>query len=238
MHIGNQDGKGRPRTETTPGGSEILPYAAAKPPVSFPPEAMDRRRKQRESVYEAFFGPCDFVDHEVGLQAPHVDVYVYPAGYEGRDFVTLVTGGMSDLRLRVPRGEKVRRTELVVYVHEPKKEYIAILRLLAHFPHDHRTWFDHGHTFPNGNPAQPLFEGSALDTLLLLDSIVHPDGTLDQHLQIEKDPVHLLWVVPITSAECELKLREGTNAILDLFDRIQHPLLLNESRRSYVVTGR
>ena len=44
--------------------------------------------------------------------------------------------------------------------------------------------------------------------------------------------------VLITSAECELKLREGTDAILDLFERFQHPFLLNEARRSYVVKGR
>ncbi len=234
LNSDNRGGKGRRRTEITPGGSEILPYVAAKTPVGVPLEATERNRKQRESVYRDFFGPCDFVDHEVGLQIPHVDVYVYPTGYEGRDFSTLVTGGMSDLPMHVPRGEKVRRTELVLYVHEPKEEYIAILRLLAHFPHDHRTWLDHGHTFPNGNPAQPLFEESALDTLLLLDSIVYPDATLDQHLQIGKDPVHLLWVVPLTTAECELKLRDGTNAILDLFERFQHPFILNAARRSYV----
>lgn len=234
MDFGRQRGRGQRRTEISSGGSEILPPSAAKPQVGAPPEGAERQRQRRERVYEEFFGPCEFVDHEVGLQIPHVDVYVYPPGHAGRDFYTLVTGGMSDLPMQVPRGAKARRTELVLYALEPKEAYRAILRFLAHFPHDHRTWFGQGHTFPNGQPAQPLFEGSALDTLLLLGSILQPDATLPNHLHIEKDPVHLLWVVPITTAECERKLRDGTDAILDLFEQFQHPFVLNEARQSYV----
>jgi len=234
MKFGNWGKKRLQRSEITPGGSEMLRYAEVEPLMGIPPESADRDRKRRERVYDELFGPSETVYHEVGFDLPHVDVYTCPPGYSGRDFYTLVTGGMSDLSMRVPRGVSANRAELVMYVSEPKEVYLKILRFLAHFPHDHRTWFGHGHTFPNGQPPQPYFESSVLDTILFLDSIVRPDATLEQRLKIEKDPVHLLWVVPITTAESELKLQKGTNALLDLFDRYDHPFVLDEKRRSFV----
>jgi hypothetical protein len=160
--------------------------------------------------------------------------YVCPPGYSGRDFYTLVTGGMSDLPMRIPRGASANRTELVMYVPEPKEVYLEILRFLAHFPHEHNTWFGHGHTFPNGQPPQPYFEDSVLDTTLMISSIARPDSTLHERLKIDKDPVHLLWVVPITTAESEFKLQQGIDALMDLFDRYDHPFVLDETRPSLV----
>lgn len=234
MKFGNKGIPGRRRTEITSGGSEILTYSDVRPPVGAPSKEAERNRRNRESVYEEYFGSYEFVSHEIGMQVPHVDVYAYSPGHRGRDFYTLVTGGMSDLPMRVPRGVSANRAELVMYVEEPKEEYLALLRFLAHFPHNHHTWLGFDHTFPNGQPAQPLFDDAALDTLLMIRSILEPDATLSQSLRIDKDPVCLLWVVPITTAECELKLRAGSEALLDLFDQVEHPIVLDEKRPSYV----
>jgi len=46
--------------------------------------------------------------------------------------------------------------------------------------------------------------------------------------------VHFLWVVPLTSPECNLKLEKGVEAILDLFTEKRHPHVFDPARASYV----
>lgn len=45
-----------------------------------------------------------------------------------------------------------RRTELILYVRQTKEAHIRLLRFLAYFPRDQRTWIGHRHTIPNGQP--------------------------------------------------------------------------------------
>jgi hypothetical protein len=225
--------------EVTAGGSQILRYGhdtASQSPIGFPDEDTTTHAAARETVYQRFFGDCDLVHHEVIPLIPHVDVYVFPPGYADRDFYTLVTGGMSDIPMTVPpqAGHTRQRAELVLYCHEPDERYLSLLRHLAHFPHDNRTWFGHGHTMANGQPSQSLFPDSDLDSFLFLSSVLKPDSTLAEELVINSDPVNLLWVVPITTPESDLKLERGINALLDLFGERQHPFILDEQRRSYV----
>jgi hypothetical protein len=63
---------------------------------------------------------------------------------------------------------------------------------------------------------------------------VDPDYRLHEELVLEGDPVSLLWVVPITTAETNLKLEHGTDALLGVFDEQQHPVVLDPRRQSYV----
>ena len=233
---GGGDDKDR---EVTPGGSTVYHYgrdAAPHPPPGFSAEPTGERMEEREAVYEALFGPCANVSHELIPFAPHVDVYVYEPGHEGRDFYTLATGGMSDLPMTVPDGvgPEHRRSEIIFYCREPEDTFIEWLRFLAHFPHNNQTWLGEGHTMPNGQPPQPIYPGSALDTMLLMDTIVSPDDTLGERLRIDGDPVRFLWLVPITTPECDLKLAKGMEALLDVFDRREHPVVFDPTRRSYV----
>src|SRR5690242_10027097 len=137
--------------------------------------------------------------------------------------------------MKIPRGAEVpRRVELIFYCTEPKDEYIQTLRWAAHFPHDYKTCLSYGHTIPNGNPPAPFWGSRVLDTLLFMPSIVTKDEALADELQLAGDPVHFLWVVPISSRECNLKLQRGFGAIMDLFDQHKHPHVFDPSRQSYV----
>jgi hypothetical protein len=40
--------------------------------------------------------------------------------------------------------------------------------------------------------------------------------------------------VPITTAECNFKLKRGFGALMKLFDQNQHPLVFDPGRKSYV----
>ena len=192
----------------------------------------------REKVYESFFGSCSNVSHEAIPYVPHIDVLTYEAGAAGRDFCTIVTSGMSDVPMAFPAtaGAPPQRTraELIFYCAEPRPEYIKTIRWLARFPHDNRTWISWGHTIPNGDPAGPFWGSRVLDTVLFLPTIVRPDSWLSSELQFGDDPVEFLWVVPLTTAECNWKLAKGFDALLDLFQRRRHPHVFDPNRASYV----
>jgi len=137
--------------------------------------------------------------------------------------------------MNVPRGADVpRRVELIFYCAGPQQQYIDTMRWLAHFPHNQRTWIGSGHTIPNGDPPAPFWGSDTLDTVLLMPTIVKNDAALPEELRLDGDPVAFLWVVPLTSAECKLKLEKGFAAILDLFAQHRHPHVFDPKRRSYV----
>jgi hypothetical protein len=143
---------------------------------------------------------------------------------------------MSDLPMTLPRGaeDAPRRVELIFYCSEPREEYIQVLRWVAHFPHDTTSWLGYGHTVPNGDPPTPFWGSAGLDTLLFMPTIVIEDQALPSELTLGGDPVEFLWVVPLSTAECKLKLKKGFDAILELFEKRKHPHIFDPKRKSYV----
>ncbi len=223
---------------TSKGGSRLIKYgdrSDLKPEVGFLDESRLPNTEERERVYSDLFGESDTVLHELLPLVPHIDVYRFPPNGK-RDFFTFVTGGMSDLPMNSPSelGADYRRAELVFYSTGDRDDYPELLRRLAHFVHDNNTWLHWGHSMPNGQPPEPLFDSKHLDSLFFMPSIVNPDSTLGDRLQIDSDPVHLIWCVPITTAECQLKLDNGTDALYDLFDVNKHPFAFTGDRQSYV----
>lgn len=191
----------------------------------------------REATYERLFGKPLSVSHELLPLVPHVDVYTFKRSQGDREVYSLVTGGMSDLEMTPPRkvGKDVpRRVELIFYCSEPRDEYISTLRWLAHFPHDSKSWLGNGHTMPNGNPPESFWGSADLDTFFFLPPIVKKDQTLPSELNLDGEPVYFLWVVPLTTAECNFKLTRGFDAMLDLFQQNRHPHVFDPHRKSYV----
>ncbi len=224
--------------EYSAGGSRIHRYSGGEfdnPEIRVPPEEHHDFQQKRERVFDSVFGDSENVFHEVLPLFPHIDVYVH-APTEQRDFYTLVTGGMSNDRMTLPQGVPTdfARAELVFYCNEPKPEYAELLRKLAHFPHDNRTWLSYGHTMPNGQPPEPIFENPQLDTLILLGSIVAPDSTFEEQLSLNGDPVNLLWLLPISTPECQYKLDHGADAFYEILDKNQHPFVFEPDRQSYL----
>jgi hypothetical protein len=227
------------KAEVTPGGSVVHRYSKkqwSSGRVGKQDERAAEYAAARQAVYQRFFGEVRAVSEENRPLVPRIDVHVYyRSGAEGRQVCTLVTSGMSDMEMNVPRAtDAPRRVELIFYCTEPRPEYIETLRWLAHFPHDQRTWIGVGHTTPNGDPPAPFWGSSTLDTVFFIPSIVKRDSTLPAELQLEGEPVHFLWVVPITTPECNLKLTRGANSLLDLFEKNRHPHVFDAGRAGYV----
>jgi Suppressor of fused protein (SUFU) len=225
----------------TPDGTEIIRHDEVETQIDVMEKNTSSFKKAREAVYEKLFGEPLGVSHELLPLIPHIDVYTFKrtSKKDGVDQVvySLVTGGMSDLEMTLPQRapkDVPRRVELIFYCSEPRAEYISTLRWVAHFPHNAKSWLGHGHTMPNGNPPAHFWGSKELDTLLFMPPIVVKDQNLPFELQIEGQPVHFLWVVPLTTAECDYKLEKGFDAILGLFQQHHHPHVFDPNRRSYV----
>jgi hypothetical protein len=188
--------------------------------------------EQRERAYERLMRrEYASVYHDSEPRIPHVDVYVF-APTDDEEYFTLITGGMSDERMRLPRSTEAEavRVELVMFVDEPKEELAGVMRHLAHYPRDHKTWFGFGHTIPWQHPILP---GSQLNTIFLANTSVG-GGEVGDDLVIDGDRVKLLQVAGITSAECEFKIAHGANALIDRLIERGATLIVEPERESYV----
>lgn len=189
--------------------------------------------RRREVAFEGLFGPASAVHHQLLPVEPHIDVYVYPAGQKRRNFCTLVTGGMSDRPMRLPSGANLR-CELLLYCEEPTDHLVGLMRHLAQIPAVQQTWYTPGSTMTNGQPPQPLFEGSVLDCIWFLPPRFPAERSIGTRLELNGDPLEFLWIVPISEAECNFIRECGLSAMVDLLDEHNHPPILDPHRFSYV----
>ena len=221
--------------EKAPDGTSVVRHKTVQTEFGVTPNA-SRFRQSREDAYEQLFGKALKISHELLPLVPHIDVYIFQRKRGDQIVYSLVTGGMSDLEMTLPLRaiDSPRRAELIFYCSEPREEYISTLRWIAHFPHSSKSFLGHGHTMPNGNPPAPFWGSTSLDTLFFLPPVVTKDQTLPELLQLDGLPVHFLWVVPLTTAECNFKLKKGFGAIMDLFQQNRHPHVFDPNRRSYV----
>src|SRR5262245_22636010 len=195
-----------------------VPYpsvtAAPSPPAPTGPRKFTSHAADRERVYPKYFGEEFTIDRDKQPNGPAIDVITFEPGEDSRgkkrEFYTIVTSGMSDGAMPVPKTAPYRRAELVLYVEKPKKQYIALLRFLAQLPHlQETTWYRFGTTMTNGQPPQPIFNDSVLDCYLFLEPVVGKDNTLHEKLVLDGDSVTMLWVVPVTHDERQYIMDES-----------------------------
>lgn len=192
---------------------------------------------------ERHISPVESVFHEVLSDTVHIDVHhVKPT--PKRPFHTLVTSGMSDLPMSVPEGADVpRHLELMVTLpdywqvsaeaFEDEKWYWPVrqLKFLARFPHKYSTWLGWGHTLPNGDPAQPFAENTGLRGVLILPSVNVPQAFHTLEINAEKT-ITFMSLVPLYEEEMNLKLRKGSEALLDRFDKHGITDIIYENRKN------
>jgi hypothetical protein len=193
----------------------------------------------RSGLYREVHGEPVRVFRAGNLEIEAFEVDVSPADDDQDLGYVLFTNGMSDRRMQldadaataVADGRVKQRAELAWYVRELDASCIDSLSWLAEFPFVDATWLGWGHTVIMPEPIVP---GSELVAFFLLTPILARHRSLFAELRIADDPVELLVVHLLTAEEYALKKREGANAILDLFDENDYPLLLDPARTSYV----
>ncbi len=217
-------------------GAPLVRHENSRPrDAAIDDERIHRLAPVREHAFINLFGPWNSVYHELVPLDPHIDVFEFPPNADaGRHFFTYVTGGVSDRPMNSPPelGADVRRIEFVFYTPDANQEYADLLHNLAAYVHECGAWLHWGHSMPNGTPPVPL-TNTSFDHLFFMSPLFTPDSDLPRYLTMDDDPVKLLWCVPITKSECQLKIDSGADALYDLFQRYQHPFVFDRGRNCY-----
>lgn len=228
--------------EYSPSGTEIIRHEAAQarePEMAFGDEKLIHAISDHVSKH---LGPTPMVFHELVSELVHLDVYhVKPAGE--RQCHTLVTCGMSERPMKTPQGLKgLSHAELLIHLpqnwpmkHEDwddENNYWPVrwLKMLARLPHEYDTWLGHGHTVPNGDPAQPFADNTDFCCWLLLEPMLVPERFTP--LKMKGRKIHFYQAVPLYAEEMDFKLARGLEALLKRFDRINLSPILDVKRRN------
>lgn len=190
-----------------------------------------------------------FVFHEIVSDLIHLDVHVIPPGPRSNAW-TLLTSGMSDLpmprakefgvpphaelMLRLPPSWREKSQALRQVTADSKSDHywpVAVLKDLARMPHDCDSALGYGHTICFKHPPAPLrpdvpFVGAMLLPVFHLGDngylIRAEDGR-----QIHVYSVHLLL-----ADEMEFKVKHGSDALFEHFDRVGYSDIVDPTRES------
>lgn len=191
----------------------------------------------------AHLGPVETVFHEIVSDKVHIDVhFVKPT--EEFPFVRLVTSGMSDLPMSIPVNADVpRHTELLITLpghwcldqtslsEEIWYWPIRLIKRLARLPHKNATWLGWGHTVPNGDPPSPYAPSTELNGAIILPPVSVPDEFHRLRINDAKE-IAFYAVVPLYEEEMQLKLKSGSDKLLDRFSRAGIDDIVDPRRRN------
>ena len=183
--------------------------------------------RAREEAYRRAFGVQAQILHSTDQKTPHIDLYVFPPSGK-RDFVAIVTGGMSDIPMSVPaENAAAARIELVIGIGQHHHWAINLLKLVAEYPFDQGTFYDVHHTVPFGGE---LGDGSSLSAFLF----VAPRFLSSELLQFELagKQIRFLQAVAITTEEHHFAISEGSDKLESLLEEHGYLITYDVNRRS------
>lgn len=187
--------------------------------------------RQREQHYARFFGPLTReIMHSTDVKSVHIDIYTFEPTKE-RPFYTLITGGMSDARQNIPIDWEISpRAEIMLYAKEPKGWMYNVLKGLGEMPFDDDTFLSYRHTVPNGQPMTA--EPSLLTSYFFMLPIFEPEHF--SPMLVGGDATDVLLMIPITEAERNLAAEDGSDALIDLFQKHELDPVIQENRTCLV----
>ncbi len=200
-----------------------------------------------EKHIETFFGKPKTVFHELISSHVHIDVHIIEPTPE-RDYFVLVTTGMSDLPMWVPRGNtEFQFAELLICLPpnwkvlddgeenvtgNKEESYwpIRALKYLARFPHVYKTWLGPLHTIPNGDPPHPFADNTKLSGIMLIYPELFP-----KEAWICRDGakrVNFFYLLPLYTEEMVFKLKKGGETLLEKLDEAGSSSVVDINRRN------
>lgn len=229
--------------EFSEGGSEIFRHQAPEDDELVISHGDEALIEAVSAHIERHLGPVERVFHELISPHVHVDVH-WVAPSAARPWHVLVTSGMAERPMQTPEGaEEWAHAELMIALparwpvggedfHDEENFWpVRWLKMIARLPHEYGTWVGFGHTIPNGDPPAPFAPGTSLSGMILLAPARYPE----EFFQLEVSPgrtVSFWSLVPLHADEMELKLKKGTEALLELLDAAGVTDLINPARPS------
>jgi hypothetical protein len=222
-------------------GSPIYNHTERKRPFELVTDS--ENAEKLEQHIEQYAGKIDMVFHEIISDLVHIDVHhIKPT--RTRNVHTLVTTGMSDRPMSPPEQmADCKYAELLItlppdwmisseaFQDETNYWPVRLLKWLARFPHEYETWLWYGHTIPNGNPPEPFHHSTKFDCAMLVPPLGLSEEFHSFQCNQEKE-VHFFSIIPLYPEEVALKLRNGSNALFDLFDKYRIDEVVDLNRRN------
>lgn len=219
-----------------------------KAPLKEEPAPDESMRTSLKRHLERNLGPVG--DHWTGVKQERIrlDFVVVDATY-ARDFVTVVTAGISDAPLNVPHDFELSPfIELMIALprswrmdeaamNDPAFTWpLDGLAQLATFPHEYGTFLWEGHIIPNGDPAEPLGPNSEFVAWLIIPPVMAPPEALSFSVGPDK-VINLIAAVPIYREEMELAKTDGLDALYKRFDRKEVTEIITPGRKNAAKRG-
>lgn len=210
----------------------------------FKPVSWDSSEEDISNHIEKYIWKIEMVYHEILSDTVHIDIFWVKPTLE-KPFHTLITSWMSNLPMSVPKDfDDFKYSEL--YICLPEEWEISIktfedinsywpiswLKYLALFPHKFNTWLSYWHTIPNGEPAEPFSENTKLNTILILNSIIFNEGF--NQLKLKNKTINFFSLIPLYTEEVNLKLKKGSDALFNGFNKYWVNEILNINRENTV----
>ncbi len=196
---------------------------------------------------EKYFGTDFFVLDEEKSSTVHVDIHVVRPTAT-RPYFTLLTSGMSDLDMSMPKGlEDLALAEVCLCLprewplgmdefgwREPGYFWpLALLKNAAKYPHINQTWFSWGHTIGNVERPEPLGSGTHFTGVMLLNPATFPEGA-DTLKTDDGRTIHYLALIPVFEQEMRFKQKFGSDALEEKLIEADITELLDPKRLSVV----
>lgn len=234
--------------ETTPGGSRIYKHEEPEE-TSFRPGEVTTYMEEIDAHFTKLFPKRkSTVFHEILSDLIHIDVFVMePTKKE--PFYVLYTSGMSALPMTLPDDlakeyKILERAEIMLFlpadwnmkdVMENKKvddnDYwpIYMMKTLARFPHDYKTWLSHGHTIPNGDEYELYASNTKFSGIMLVG--------LSDNISLLKtkdgNAINFYMMTPLYKEETEYKLEKGAEKLIEKLVKIaDNPWILDIKREN------
>lgn len=198
--------------------------------------------EQYEKYITEQFGEFEEVLHEIVSPDIHLDIIVVPPT-EKNNYYKLITMGMGSYKMHVPlklRKEKLERAELVIYLpptwnikSSEKEDFWPIeqLKVLARLPIQCKTWLGYGHTISSDQENTPYAKNTKLCSMLLLNAVNDDFDRMSFHMKTRGN-INFYQLFPIYEEELEYKYKNGTDALLELFDE-EDLIPININRKNY-----
>jgi hypothetical protein len=229
------------KIESTPSGTPIYRYEPRSKPFEAAVDSPDIGKI--EEHIEKHIGKIGSVYHELVSDLVHIDVFIIQPT-PNRNFITLITSGMSDRPMEAPPEVKeFQYAELMICLppdwplHDEalkdEKNYWPIrqLKMLARFPHEHDTWLWYGHTIPNGNPQHAFASNTKLSGIIIAPPMLSPKEFFMLEID-ETKTIYFFCILPLHKDEMNTKLRKGSDDLFEHFEKQGVNELLNTQRPS------
>lgn len=223
---------------------QVIRHQPREKPIE--PSTGDPSSHEKISAHiEKHIGPISYVLHEIVSEMIHVDIYVVLPTPK-RPFTTLITQGMSDLPMTTPQGQESRAyAELVICLLPdwPLDEVslrderfywpIRLVKTIARFPHEYKTWLFVKHTIPNGDPPKTYSPGTEMCCALITTARCVPKEFWELRVNEQKN-IYFLGLVPLYRQEMEFKLTNGAPELIKKLNENKIAEFLYKKRKSVV----